>query len=63
MCMRSPNIVTPQEPQEVKKPDSVNEVRRKRPQGAPMAGGTWLTGSAGVPTSTVNTGSTTLLGG
>ena len=63
MCFSSPHIVRPDEPQETKKPDSVSEVRRKKPTGAPMAGGTWLTGSQGVPQSTMNTGSTTLLGG
>jgi hypothetical protein len=64
MCLSTPNIKTPDPLQEKKDPDSISENRRKQnAQRGVMAGGTWLTGVSGVPTQSVNTGSTTLLGG
>jgi hypothetical protein len=58
-------VATPALPQASQQPDSLSEQRRRQQnaQRSTMAGGTWLTGVSGVPTQTINTGSTTLLGG
>lgn len=62
MCMSSPNVPPPPPPpQEAKAPDSMATRRRARP--ATMAGGTMLTGPAGVAAGALNTGGATLLGG
>lgn len=62
MCLSKPNIpAPPPPPQEVKTPDSLSSDRRKsKPAG--MGGGTILTGSQGISSSSLNTGSNTLLG-
>ncbi len=62
MCLSSPDIPAPQVPQEVKQPDSTAMARAKR-KGAAMSGGTLLTGPAGIPPASLNTGAPTLLGG
>ena len=60
MCS-SPNIPPPPPPpQEAKSPDSMDSRRKKNPN---LQGGTLLTGAGGVPTSALNTGGSTLLGG
>jgi hypothetical protein len=65
MCIvDTPSVKTPDPVQESKTPDSISETKRKQNlQRSAMAGGTWLTGVSGVPTQSVNTGTTTLLGG
>jgi hypothetical protein len=67
MCVGSrPKIpepaAPPPPPQEAKAPD-LNTTRRKRPSESGIAGGTLLTGPAGVDASMVSTGGGSLLGG
>lgn len=62
MCS-SPNIPDPgPPPQETKQPDTMTQ-RRKQRQAGGMAGGSVLTGASGVTPGTMNTGTSTLLGG
>ena len=60
MCS-SPNIPPPPPPpQEAKSPDAMDARRKKNPN---LQGGTLLTGAGGVPTSALNKGGSSLLGG
>lgn len=64
MCFSKPNIPGPPPPvQEVKAPDTANASTRKQQKRSGMAGGSLLTGPSGIAPATVNTGSTSLLGG
>jgi hypothetical protein len=66
MCMSSPKMpappAPPPEPQEAKAAD-INSMRRKQAAGAPIAGGTLLTGPAGVQKGALTTTGGSLLGG
>ncbi len=61
MCFgSSPNIPTPSTPQEAKQPD-VQAMAKSRKKNSVMGGGSLLTGPSGIESS-LNTGSSTLLG-
>lgn len=64
MCLSTPKIPEPQQPQAVKQPEStalVQSARKNRTGG--MMGGSLLTGPSGVANAAASTGKTSLLGG
>lgn len=64
MCLSTPKIPTPEQPQAAKEPDitALQANARKNRTGG-MAGGTLLTSPSGVANAAASTGKTTLLGG
>lgn len=65
MCLSTPKIPEPQQPQAAKEPDMgalAANARRNRTTGG-MASGSLLTGPSGVANAAVSTSKTTLLGG
>ena len=64
MCLSTPKIPEPQQPQAVKQPEATalaQSARKNRTGG--MMGGSLLTGPSGVANSAASTGKTSLLGG
>lgn len=60
--IQAPKLTPP--PQEAKQPDAAPLKKRNADQGGPAStDSTMLTGTQGVPTSTLNLGGTSLLGG
>lgn len=62
MCFSSPDIQAPPPPSQDAKQADTAPVKKKKPAAA-SSSGTVLTGPAGVPSSAVNTGANTVLGG
>lgn len=60
MCIGSKVPAPPPPPQEMQSPDTTQLKRKNKPAGM---GGSYLGGPAATQPSTLNTGSTTLLGG
>lgn len=64
MCLSTPKIPEPVQPQAVKQPDAASlsaNARKNRTGG--MMGGSLLTGPSGVTNAAASTGKTSLLGG
>lgn len=64
MCLSTPKIPEPQQPQAAKEPDMAalaSNAKKNRTGG--MAGGSLLTGPSGVANAAASTGKTSLLGG
>lgn len=64
MCLSTPKIPEPQQPQAVKEPDmAALQANAKKNRTGGMAGGSLLTGPSGVANAAASTGKTSLLGG
>lgn len=63
MCLSTPKIPTPEQPQAIKEPDATALAANAKKNRTGMGGSTLLTSPSGVANAAGATGKTTLLGG